>query len=121
MTNKDKYLKDGVDVEKFITELELEIDRKQGNVITDYKLDVALHEFFESEVKPTLSEDEKVILKNIEFKDYMVIGRKESGDLYVNDKGNDSFNGTWFIMFKKHLFQFIKPRRRIWHRGVARK
>lgn len=108
MTNAEKYLKNPDNYHDFACEIAIHMSNsiKNGTVQN-------IDDFFKKQVKLTLSEDEKVILRNIEFKDYMVIGRKESGDLYVNDKEKDSFNGTWFIMFKKHLFQFIEPRRRI--------
>lgn len=115
MTNRDKYLKDGVDIIDFTREFGNYLNNHRGELLNKNKKEPReqLHAFLVSEVKPTLTEDEKVILRNIEFKDYIFIGRKESGDLYVNNQENDSFNGMWFIMFKKNLFQFIQPRRRI--------
>ena len=108
MTNAKKYLKDGVNTKELSTAI-LEFNKEHNNQ-TFYE---NMYDFWNSSFKHTLTEDEEVILRNIEFKNYVVIGRKESGDLYVNDKEKDSFNGTWFIMFKKHLFQFIQPRRRV--------
>jgi len=115
LTNSEKYLKDGVDVEELYNDLKL-YNEKIKSVTNYYTRDLSLKflkEFLKQPVKPTLTEDEKVILRNIEFKDYNYIGRNTSGDLYVHYGKNDSFNGTWFIMFKKSLFKFIQPRRRI--------
>ena len=100
MTKGDIYLKD---VEKFILDYVCYLNKNE----LDYNAGT-LGMFLKQQVKPTLSEDEKVILRNIAFKDYNYIGRNTSGDLYVHYEKNDSFNGTWFIMFKKNLFQFIQ-------------
>ena len=117
MTYAEKYVnKEYVvnNTEEFSNEFMKWIKKQNKSFYVDIdKMGELLIKFLQQEIKPVLSDDEKAILRNIEFKDYMIIGRKESGDLYVNDKEKDSFNGTWFIMFKKHLFQFIKPRRRI--------
>jgi hypothetical protein len=104
MTNAEYYLKEGVNIDEFTFKFD-DWHLKNSNVVGYGE---ALFRFLQEEAKPTLLEDERVILRNIEFKDYNIIGRKESGDLYVNYQENDSFNGVWLIMFKKHLFQFIK-------------
>ena len=62
MTNADKYLKDGVDVGEFANEI-LEAYMKGSN---NESVFVTTTRFLKSEVKPTLTEDEKVILRNID-------------------------------------------------------
>ena len=112
MINADKYLKDGVEnIESLIKDFFhfvgcIEDSNRYNNI----------YQFFLSEVKPTLSEDEKVILRNIEcFKEsYSTmdkIHRTKDGDLYITKFWIDF--GEEARLPYKHLFQFIKPRRRI--------
>ena len=105
MTNSEKYLKDGVDVEGFIQEL-LKIQFFDNATDIDK---VRLETFFKAEVMPTLTEDEKVILRNIDKK-YKVL-EIENGELRIST-GRPSYNFHLFTEFQ-HLFQFIKERRRI--------
>jgi len=87
MTNAERYLKDGV-VQN-------------------------IDDFFKQQAKPTLTEDEKVVLRNIK-KDYKYIGKiKFLGVevLYVSQK-EKAEDFTTLSAFD-HLFQFIKERRRI--------
>ena len=97
MTNAEKYLKDGVK-EQLIKELSI-----YGG---------ELNEFFEEQAKPTLTEDERVILRNLDS--YTKIGRTEKDvagytDVYIEDENACES----LFMFKSNLFQFIKERRRI--------
>ena len=64
-------------------------------------------------VKPTLTEDEKVILKHIK-KEYMFLLRTKDGVLRVADNVLDAFAYT-FINFAGYVgvFEWIQPRRRI--------
>jgi len=104
MTNAEKYLKDGVNID----ELTFKFDDwhfKNSDVIGYGE---ALFRFLQAEVQPTLTEDERVILRNI--KNNKAIGRDEDNCLYFGSKGDGRFfiNSTF-----GHLFQFIKERRRI--------
>lgn len=109
MTNGDKYLKDGVDVEELRKEFEdwYAITRR-ANTPANY-----LVEFLNETVKPTLTEDEKVILRNIKD-DYITIARDKAGELFIaTERDENSIRGHNALEFKHDLFQFIKPRRRI--------
>ena len=102
MTNAEKYLKEGVDVE-FVDEFEQFCAKQTGNQASS----VRLIQFLSRAVTPTLTEDERVILRNID-KGYKKIGRY-GGKIcvfYIDDihEELDAFN---------HLFKFIKERRRI--------
>ena len=111
MTNGDKYLKDGVDVKQ--------LSREMFNFLVDDDIPLKIHIelFFAQPIKPTLTEDEKVILRNIP-KDYVKIRRAKwiidekrmnYGQLeIVDDEGK-----YWTLCILSHLFQFIQPRRRI--------
>lgn len=105
MTNKDKYLKDGVDVEELCAGIINEIaDEYMG----DEEIGVArLIDFFDSEYKykPTLTEDEKVILSNALESGADAIFRNDGGIYFHTKPGTKGIFGN--------IFQFIKPRRRI--------
>jgi len=60
-TNAEKYLKDGVDVEKIAREIDI-IFQNDVNVAN---AEQATIKYFNSTYKPTLTEDERVILRNI--------------------------------------------------------
>ena len=89
MTNADKYLKDGVDgIAPLLNEF-----RNIGAIDSgrEYRIDQLLR----AEVKPTLSEDEKVILRNIEICTY--IGRNDNGELYVGKRNeNKKDKNLWY-------------------------
>lgn len=109
MTNAEKYLKDGVD----IGELE-NVYRKYILARLPY-LDVdgavSLRQFLLEPCKPTLTEDERVILKFIENFDY--IGRDEKGLYYKLQDENIKEKTAVIYNLTTNLFQFIKERRRI--------
>lgn len=120
MTNAEKYLKDkdNVSVEEF--------SQKLGNYIKSREMNeptLLINDFLNMKIKPTLTEDERVILRNI--KPYTHIYR-DGGNLFVLlcDKEIDYSNTKidWHIGFKayNHLFQFIKERRRIRDKGVTK-
>lgn len=111
MTNAEKYLKDGVSADKFIEDMfsshyTEEIDRvlylNRGSI--DYWL--------KTTIKPTLTEDERVILRNLRDK-YKYIGRE--GMLYIAEQERNSNFVSQVVIdeYKFGLFQFIKERRRI--------
>ena len=108
MTNKDKYLKDGVDV----CDLIRKIANYKPKLETSDNVYAIIQEFFASEVKPTLTEDEKVILRNIK-EPYKWIRRTSSGELQIGSEELE--RSQWIITLScyPHLFQFIQPRRRI--------
>lgn len=108
MTNSEKYLKDGVDVE-FVDEFEKFCAKQTGNQASS----VRLIQFLSRAVTPTLKEDERVILRNLRYEkgayEYTKIGRTELDsegrcDLILIDSDNES---VWWGEYG-HLFQFIK-------------
>lgn len=114
MTYADKYLKNGVNVEDFIDEI------KHIKQVIDWKGEPALFicylkDWLNTSVKPTLSEDEKVILKNIYHTKNTIIGRDDEV-LFVYSQDNTYCTKNYNLNLFNHLFQFIKPRRRILHR-----
>lgn len=111
MTNGEKYLKDGVDIKQMATEMVDYFNFPPYEGIGEGNIE----EFFGKEVKPTLTEDERVILRNI--KSYDTIGRTESGYLIIRDRHtipmeDDEYAYNSMYSFN-HLFKFIKERRRI--------
>lgn len=104
MTHENKYLKDGVDVGELIEEF-MEHYYKSSDT-----LEMALLTFFEPPVNPTLTEDEKVILRNIAPK-FEYIKRASTERLFIIALKDNAVK-IGFEAFD-HLFQFIQPRRRI--------
>jgi len=105
MTNANKYLKEGVDVRKLAEELYNYLT----NIETEGAITETIEHFFGASCKPTLSEDEKVILRNINDM-YVIIRRDDGGELYFDRSDGYCFNS---VRIFNHLFQFIQPRRRI--------
>lgn len=114
MTNAGKYLKDGVD----LCELIRNIADYKPKLETSDNVYAKMQEFFEQEAPPTLTEDERVILKNLRYEkgayEYTKIGRTDldsegNCDLILIDSDDES---VWWGEYG-HLFQFIKERRRI--------
>lgn len=99
MTNAEKYLT--VSTKEF----ENAIINTQGDIEGLYSLE----KWLETEAKPTLTEDERVILRNIDKK-FLIIGRDEDS-LYL--AYNNIAEYTYNFEFYNNLFQFIKERRRI--------
>ena len=106
MTNKDKFLRDGVSAEEFVEFLK----SKQPN----NKYDMTFHDivlWLNEKATPTLTEDERAILRNIDTNTFQEIARDVNGILIVqgqNDKGQIlEFIKTSLDLFN-HLFQFIK-------------
>lgn len=109
ITNADKYLKDEkyiFDIAKGIAEAICYDDMEHLKKITEKEI----KDWFTSSTKPTLTEDERVILRNIQLYTgkSVTIRRIGDGHLYIS-------GGCGFIDFGEynHLFQFIKERRRI--------
>lgn len=112
MTNSEKYLKEGVNID----ELTFKFDDwhfKNSDVIGYGE---ALFRFLQAEVKPTLTEDERVILRNIPTKYWQKICRDNYGVLEIRGEDEEidlhTDNISDFDEYN-HLFQFIKERRRI--------
>lgn len=104
MTNKDKFLQKGVSVEEFAKEFEeFCVMMKEENIVMTYKQE--MEEFLNCKIQPTLTEDERVILKNIDT-DYYPTIKKINKTLYIVDK-EDMYKEIEY-MFKDHIFQFIK-------------
>ena len=116
MTNADKYLKDGANVE--------ELAEKLGDdLFTTYKIEEGvsllgitghIKIFLKAEATPTLTEDERVILRNINNMCKTIYREKYTGHirttLYCPQP--DGLCGEELRCFD-NLFQFIKERRRI--------
>lgn len=112
MTNADKFLKDGVSVEEFVNKFHNFCAKQSNNNASSIRLE----QFLSKKAQPTLTEDERVILRNIDTNTFQEIARDVNGILIVqgqNDKGQTlEFIKTSLNLFN-NLFQFIKERRRI--------
>lgn len=110
MTNGEKYLKDGVEKENLAVELVHFLDREYQNERHCYTKIVPEYivKFFEEQIKPTLSEDEKVILKVIS-ESCSKIYRDLLGHIRLDYKSQhrDGLCGEEIRSFD-NLFQFIK-------------
>jgi len=94
MTNAEKYLKDGSS-RQFLTEFSKWYYSKI-RVLTNS--DTVLAQFLAEKTKPTLTEEERAILKNL-HEEYKTIKRNSSGYLYV---------GVDYFGMYDNIFQFIK-------------
>lgn len=100
MTNAEKYLT--VSTKEFKNA----IINTQGDIGGLYSLE----KWLDTEVKPTLTEDERVILRNIQ-QEWKTIFRGNLGTLELHNG-----KGGWTAFYPmSHLFQFIKERRRIFY------
>ena len=107
MTNADKYMKDGVKLVDFIKDFK---DYSHKENITAYSI---LASFLTQPVKPTLTEDEKVILRNIDKK-YKLILRQHNNIWIIEDNdGEKIYHGYCLNYYESNLFKFIQERRRI--------
>ena len=104
MTNKDKFLRDGVSVEEFIQKLTNHINKTQKSTYEKIK------EFLEQPAQ-ILTEDERVILRNIDKKYYKICRDEDNNVTLIQKLGE--YDGTMYADEFNHLFQFIKERRRI--------
>ena len=97
MTNAEKYLKDNVSIEELI---------KQLYKIQDYNYNTNMRnckKFFEEQVTPTLTEDERAILRHLKSFYYIW---NVNGTLQLTNKEH-----TWCayeLYFDDDVFQFIK-------------
>ena len=104
MTNKDRFLRDGVSVEEVANEFEkFCVMLNEQDIVSTYKQE--MKQFLNCEINPKLTEDEIAILRNIP-KEYEKIRRIEDGEiLYLEYKHTRDMN---FDNYFHHLFQFIK-------------
>lgn len=101
MTNKDKFLKDGVSVEEFIQKLTNHINKTQKSTYEKIK------EFLEQPAQ-ILTEDEEVILRLFQKK-YEKFGRNGYGNiLFRNEIGEPYYLEKSVDILFKDLFQFIE-------------
>ena len=117
MTNAEKYLKDGVSVEELARKIDQYCyDNETPDEDTGLSTEELVAMFFEEEIKPTLTEDERVILRNIPTKYWQKICRDNYGVLEIRGEYEEidlhTDNISDFDEYN-HLFQFIKERRRI--------
>lgn len=113
MTNAEKFLKDEVSAREFREKLGQFIFSELGFYDgTEEAIDEVIGDFLDMIEKPTLTEDERVILRNIQkglFREG-VISRTAGNELFVFIK--ETGESIELYIFN-HLFQFIKERRRI--------
>ena len=95
MTNAEKYLKAGIDFNELLDKMEISL------CVPRYEVEM----FWRKEIKPSLTCDERIILKNIQINGANMICRNIYGDLYLARKnsGNEGF-----LTCYNHLFKFIK-------------
>jgi len=108
MTNAQKYLKDGVSVEEFNKEL---FKNCATTGMFNYLNTNAIIEWLNEQAKPTLTEDERVILRCM-CENYVCIGRLDE-ELYIAYKMNEKRWYQFNFDMYNDLFKFIKERRRI--------
>ena len=105
MTNRDYFLKDNVSVEEFAKSIVARFFGDDCFSKNDY---LRIKNWAEDNCI-TLTEDERVILRNIP-KEFTTIARNLVGELSARNKD------TWrYADVFNHLFQFIKERRRIFY------
>lgn len=114
MTNAEKYLKDEMLLKDFISDY-IEYCRGKNKDSVYFE---SLSLFLRAEAKATLTEDERVILRNIDLQNFKAIGRKDDY-LYLRytdwsfDYGDTDIKTLTFWYMYHDLFKFIKERRRI--------
>ena len=108
MINAEKYLKDSVAITDFIIAFRKWYYGEERIIRT---ADKDIENFLREKAKPTLTDDERVILRNID-EHYRYISREKGGDIRFSF-ANESFrrsvgcdSGLLFVY--NHLFQFIK-------------
>lgn len=120
MTNAEKYLKDGVDVEEFVKDIFNPINKATNTTFeyTPYINSKELKKYLKKEIKPYLTEEERVILRNID-EVYTEIDRTSNDYLEVSYKAEDNIRRFYGLPYK-HLFQFIAERRTILYWGTIK-
>ena len=104
MTNAEKFLKDGVDIK----EIANGINEAVLDSYVDEDLVDSIYHWFETKAKPTLTVDERIILRNIK-KDYTIVARDKAGNLFIaTERDENGVRGHNALEFNRCLFQFIK-------------
>ena len=109
MTNAEVYIGDEDLIDQFIDEFNEFVIENSKNATPLREL---IEQFFKQERKPPLTDDERVILRNICFqpiKDFYI--SRKHGTLKLHNKVDELYD---FFAYD-HLFQFIKERRRIFY------
>lgn len=114
MTNAEYYLKEGIDLNDFANEMSSNFGIATPRSESDY--DVILYltdvkKWLKAKVKPTLTEDERAILSNIDENEYQKIARQDGALFLIGDNSFYDGRNTCFMfgtIFKSDLFQFIK-------------
>lgn len=107
MTNAKKYLKDDINLEEFAKSIIGSFFGEDSFSANDY---IRIKNWSEENIKPTLSEDERVILKNIDLQNFRAIGRKDDY-LYLRytdytfEYGDVKTLTFWYMYH--NLFKFI--------------
>ena len=121
MTNAERYIGDEDTIDTFIKEMTEHLIKHLDGFFeedTDY-VSGLLVEFFQKPIQPTLKEDERVILSNIELARYDKIGRKLGGALYLKEnRPHAMIDSSFDDFFQADLFNFIVERRRILYWGT---
>lgn len=94
--------------EEQVRELSISINKLKDELcekLLTMNLEDEIEKRLNEQIKPTLTEDERVILRNI-YKKYKYITRDNSGNLYIKEQ-------LFFLLalpfsIYNHLFQFIK-------------
>lgn len=111
MTNAEKFIGDEDLIDTFIDEFN-EFACKQDWDLEYHCLKERLVEFFKQERTPTLTEDERVILRNIN-KQFIKIGRDDMNNIYFVFEETTGKEVKYYANVFDNVFQFIKERRRI--------
>lgn len=104
LTNAEKYLKEGATDRDFAKGLAKYISNSERMITDEEILRAEILYFLTEQAKPTLTDDERTILRNIE--DFIVIGRREDGRLYCDCNTGNGLG--YFFDFYNHLFKFIE-------------
>ena len=115
MTNAEKFLKDGVSAENFVNNFVKYRICHKGIFSAS-----TIFEFLREQSKPQLTEDERVILRNID-KQFIKIGRDKTNGIYFVFATFSTTEARYWANVFDDVFQFIKERRRIRNRGAVRK
>ena len=111
MTNSEYYLKEGISVDELADNFIDFCMQPTRTKTTSYMQD--LKDFFKAQRKVILTEDERVILRNIDLQNFKAIGR-ENDYLYLRytdytcEYGETDIKTLTFWYMYHNLFKFIK-------------
>lgn len=100
-TNAEIFLKEGVSVEEYCKAIDNYV---KGNGYSGRMSE----EFLNAPVTPILTEDERVILRNIDTRQYPTIKRTKIGEIIVISNAKCGDDIICYLYCYDHLFQFIK-------------